>query len=356
MKEPVRRRGGLARRYHPLQQARRQRSGALEDGRHHIRERGPALRAVGSLLKPDRAPGVGDPPPSREPGLVLLQVRQCPLFRSHLFERIAGAERELSPHRDCGTKRPVQAVVFEQRQRVGPGRLRLPGACCLRMSHGAAPTRLSPVRRRWSRNVSGRSAASVASHIDRRPSCTAIGLRSTPYRHRCAMTRRNPARSASDEIGGRGRPLANQRQPRRRSRDIGTRPRGMRRCPSRGRQPAARESRQVRRRAPVARASGEPALPSGIAACRTSPWPSGASEAARRAGKVLGQREIQRAVRRRRQAAPRPGRRTKSARAPAPAARVPAGSSMPAAPHAPRRRPAPGRPRAARAPARTTGR
>ena len=56
-------------------------------------------------------------------------------------------------------------------RRSPPERRRGSGARRRLASH--APSTLSPVCSRWSRNVSGRSAASVASHNDRRASWTA---------------------------------------------------------------------------------------------------------------------------------------------------------------------------------------
>ena len=69
-----------------------------------------------------------------------------------------------------------------------------------------APMRLSPTARWWSRKVSGRSAASVASHSDSRANWTATGFRSTPKRHRSAMVRLNPARSGSPTSDGTASP------------------------------------------------------------------------------------------------------------------------------------------------------
>ena len=361
MEEPVRRRGGLARRYHPLQQARRQRSGALEDGRHHIRERGPALRASGSLLKPDRAPGVGDPPPSREPGLVLLQAAPAPalsLAPVRAYRR--GRARALPAPRLPAPSARSRPSSSNSGRGLARARLRLPGACCLQ----------DVPRRRADQAVAGPKAVIEEGQ---RP----IGRqRRQPQRqpaqlhgHRIAIhavqasLRDGPPEPGPvrvREIAGR-RPSPRESTPaRRRSRDIGTPPRGTRRCPSPGRRPAAQESRQARRRAPAARASGERAIPSAIAACRRSPVAFRRSDGTRRAGKVLGQREIEEPFVDPAELLDSRGRRRRSARAHAPRAHAPrawpAGSSAPATPPAPRHRPAPGRPRAGRAPARTAGR
>ena len=52
------------------------------------------------------------------------------------------------------------------------------------------PTSESPCLMAWSRNVNGWSLARVASHRDSLARSTAMGLRSTPYRHRWATNRR----------------------------------------------------------------------------------------------------------------------------------------------------------------------
>ena len=99
-------------------------------------------------------------------------------------------------------------------------------------SSSVAPTRLSPATRRWSRNDSGRPRASVASHIDRRATWTAMGLSVDAVE---AVLRDEPAEAGPVGLGdvrreaGRARARA---PPRRPPRDSGRRPRATRRCPS----------------------------------------------------------------------------------------------------------------------------